>query len=139
MAARAARAVTTISYRTAAGVPLRVTTTCGLRFDPLAPGYVSGTPAKGRDVTTLDRQTQRKLNRLRESESRWLQKAAFALGKTREAREKLSEAMAEDLEPVITLDDGTTVTLAEVERHIRERVEALRSGLGEGNFRFGPG
>jgi hypothetical protein len=89
-------------------------------------------------VTTLDRQTQRKLDRLRETESRWLQKAAFALGKTREAREKLSDALAKALDPVITLDDGTTVTLDEVERHIRGRVETLRSGLGEGNFRFGP-
>lgn len=89
-------------------------------------------------MTTLDRQTQRKLERLRETESRWLQKAAFALGKTREAREKLADAVGEDLDPVITLDDGTSVTLDEVERHIRERVEALRSGLGEGNFRFGP-
>ena len=104
----------------------------------VAPGYVPGTRIKGRDVTTLDRQTQRKLIRLRESESRWLQKAAFALSKTREAREKLSEALSEDLQPVITLDDGTTVTLDEVERHIHERVEALRSDLGEGNFRFGP-
>lgn len=89
-------------------------------------------------MTTLDRQTQRKLDRLRETESRWLQKAAFALGKTREARDKLAEALAEELEPVIVLDDGTSVTLDEVERHIRDRVEALRSGLGEGNFRFGP-
>lgn len=89
-------------------------------------------------MTTLDRQTQRKLDRIRESESRWLQKAAFALSKTREAREKLSDALSEDLQPVITLDDGTSVTLDEVERHIHERVEVLRSGLGEGNFRFGP-
>ncbi|MDX1450265.1 MAG: hypothetical protein R3246_14530 [Acidimicrobiia bacterium] len=89
-------------------------------------------------MTTVDRQTQRKLNRLRETESRWLQKAAFALSKTREAREKLSEVLSDDLEPVITLDDGTTVTLDEVERLIRERVDTLRSGLGQGNFRFGP-
>ena len=89
-------------------------------------------------MTTLDQQTLRKLERLRESESRWLQKAAFALGKTREAREKLADVLAERLDPVITLDDGTTVTLGEVEDHIRGRVETLRSGLGEGNFRFGP-
>ncbi|MEX1005164.1 MAG: hypothetical protein WD990_01160 [Acidimicrobiia bacterium] len=89
-------------------------------------------------MTTVDRQTQRKLDRLRETESRWLQKAAFALGKTREAREKLSDALAEQLDPVVTLDDGTTVSLDEVEEKLRERVETLRSGLGEGNFRFGP-
>ena len=93
---------------------------------------------KGRDVTTLDRQTQRKLDRLRETESRWLQKAAFALGKTREAREKLADALSEELDPVITLDDGTSVSLDEIEAKIRERVEDLRPDLGEGNFRFGP-
>ena len=89
-------------------------------------------------MTTLDRQTQRKLDRLRETESRWLQKAAFALGKTREAREKLADALTAQLDPVVTLDDGTTVSLDEVEEKLRERVEALRSDLGEGNFRFGP-
>lgn len=89
-------------------------------------------------MTTLDRQTQRKLDRLRETESRWLQKAAFALGKTREAREKLADALSEKLDPVITLDDGTSVSLDEVEAKIRERVEDLRPDLGEGNFRFGP-
>ena len=89
-------------------------------------------------MTTLDRQTQRKLDRLRETESRWLQKAAFALGKTLEAREKLADALTEQLDPVVTLDDGTTVSLDEVEEKLRERVEALRSDLGEGNFRFGP-
>lgn len=93
---------------------------------------------KGRDVTTLDRQTQRKLDRLRETESRWLQKAAFALGKTREAREKLADALSEELDPVITLEDGTSVSLDEVEAKIRERVDDLRPDLGEGNFRFGP-
>ncbi len=90
-------------------------------------------------MTTLDRQTQRKIDRLRETESRWLQKAAFALGKTREAREKLAEAAPEPLDPVITFDDGTSMSLAEVETKIRERVESLRRDLGEGNFRFGTG
>ncbi|MEX0757830.1 MAG: hypothetical protein WD532_07805 [Acidimicrobiia bacterium] len=89
-------------------------------------------------MTTIDRQTQRKLDRLRETESRWLQKAAFALGKTREAREKLADAVSQPLDPVVILDDGTAVSLDEVEAKIRERVDALRSDLGEGNFRFGP-
>lgn len=89
-------------------------------------------------MTTVDRQTQRKLDRLRETESRWLQKAAFALGKTREAREKLADAVSRPLDPVVILDDGTAVSLDEVEAKIRQRVDALRSDLGEGNFRFGP-
>lgn len=90
-------------------------------------------------MTTLDRQAQRKLDRLRETESRWLQEAAFALGKTREAREKLADAISEPLAPVVSLDDGTVISLDELEAKIRERVETLRSDLGEGNFRFGPG
>ena len=90
-------------------------------------------------MTTLDGQTQRKLDRLRETESRWLQKAAFALGKTREAREKLAEVTSAPLDPIVTLDDGTAVSLDEVEEKIRERVDTLRSSLGEGNFRFGSG
>jgi phage shock protein A len=94
---------------------------------------------KGRGVATVDRQTQRKLDRLRETESRWLQKAAFALGKTREAREKLAEVSSDPLDPVVTLDDGTAVSLAEVEAQMRARVDTLRSSLGEGNFRFGSG
>ncbi len=89
-------------------------------------------------MTTLDRQAQRKLDRIREEESRWLQKAAFALGKTREERAKLADTLAEPLDPIIILDDGTTVTLDEIETQLRRRVDALRASLGEGNFRFGP-
>lgn len=86
-----------------------------------------------------DRKLQRKLERLYQTESRWLQKMAFAIGKAREAREKLSDATGEKVEPMITLDDGTSVTLEEVERHLRERVEELRTDLGQGNYRFGTG
>lgn len=86
-----------------------------------------------------DRKLQRKLDRLNQDEARWLQKMAFALSKAQETREKLADALGEKVDPMITLDDGTTVSLEEVERHLRERVDELRTDLGVGNYRFGGG
>lgn len=86
-----------------------------------------------------DKKLQRKLERLNQEEARWLQKMTFALGKAREAREKLAMALDEEVDPMVTLDDGTSVTLSEIERHLRDRVEELHSDLGVGNYRFGGG
>ncbi len=78
-------------------------------------------------MTTSD---ERRINKYRESEARWLQKVLFAVGKAREAREKLAEARGDDLNPLITLDDGTQLPLDTLEEVIHKRVEALMQALG---------
>jgi hypothetical protein len=68
--------------------------------------------------------------RLLESESRWLQKALFALSKAEDDRGKLDEADGNPLEPMtITIDgksfDGDAVTSA-MKEAVSERSESLR-------------
>ncbi len=77
-----------------------------------------------------DARTQRQIDRYRESEARWLQKMTFASGKARAARQKLSDLVEEDLNPVIVLDDGTQVPLDTLEEIIAKRVDTLMKALG---------
>ncbi len=77
-----------------------------------------------------DTQQQRQIAKYRESEARWLQKVLFAVGKARDAREKLAEKTGDELNPLITLDDGTQVPLDTLEELIRKRVEFLMDALG---------
>ena len=83
-----------------------------------------------------DRQTQRKINRQRENESRWLQKVLFSLGKAREAREKLADVTGDDLNPLIVLEDGTKIPLDTLEEIIRSRIDTLMEHLGQGAHRL---
>lgn len=83
---------------------------------------------------TDDKRLQRRIDKQRESESRWLQKVLFSLSKAREAREKLSELSGEELNPLITLDDGTQVELDKLERIIEGRVDDLMDSLGRGVY-----
>ena len=78
-----------------------------------------------------DARTKRKITRNLESESRWLQKTLFALGKAREARTKVAEAKGEKLKPLATEVEGK-VSLDALEEIIRERVDEVREELGEG-------
>jgi hypothetical protein len=80
----------------------------------------------------MDKRTQRKLERQMQDESRWLQKTLFALDKARVVRAKISETRGEDLNPLITLEDGTSITIDALDDVIRERVEFLRKELGQG-------
>lgn len=73
---------------------------------------------------------QKKIDKQRDSEARWLQKMLFAAGKAREAREKLTEIREEELNPLITLDDGTQVSLDTLEEIINKRVDTLMEALG---------
>jgi len=71
--------------------------------------------------------------RLMESESRWLQKALFALSKAEGDREKL-EAVSEDgVEPIKVRIRGKSVDLGAVlsamDDAVRERAEDLRESL----------
>ena len=80
------------------------------------------------------RRLERKITKQREDEARWLQKVLFGLNKTSDARTKLVEATEEELNPLITLDDGTQVTLDTLEAIIQKRVDDLRDSLGQGSY-----
>ncbi len=84
--------------------------------------------------TKEERRRQRKIVKQREDEARWLQKVLFDLSKARDAREKLVETSNEDLNPLITLDDGTQVPLDKLEQIIQKRVGDLRDSLGQGSY-----
>jgi hypothetical protein len=79
----------------------------------------------------VDARTQRMIDKHRGDEARWLQKTQFALGKAKEAREKLAETAGDDLSPLLTLDDGTTVSIHQLDEIIQKRVDALRQALGQ--------
>jgi predicted metal-dependent hydrolase len=76
------------------------------------------------------KQTQRKIERLLQSESRWLQKILFAVGKAREAREKLAEATGNKLDKLIVVG-GKKVSLADIETALHERVIENMTALGQ--------
>lgn len=80
------------------------------------------------------RRLERKITKQREDEARWLQKVLFGLNKASDARTKLVEATEEELNPLITLDDGTQVTLDTLEAIIQKRVDDLRDSLGQGSY-----
>lgn len=71
--------------------------------------------------------------RLMESESRWLQKALFALSKAERDREKLAAASDDDLDPIRVTIKGSELNLGTVreamEEAVRERAEHLRDVL----------
>jgi hypothetical protein len=83
-----------------------------------------------------DQHAERRIDRQRESESRWLQKVLFDLGKAREAREKLAEVAGEDLNPLIVTEDGTKIPLDTLEEIIRTRIDTLMEHLGQGQHRM---
>jgi hypothetical protein len=85
-------------------------------------------------MTEIDRRLQRQIQSHRESEARWLQKVLFATGKARDARTKLAETTNEELNPLITLDDGTKLPLDTLEAIIQKRVDDLMDALGQGNY-----
>jgi hypothetical protein len=90
---------------------------------------VENRPLHRRNVTDDPRQ-QRKIDKQKDSEARWLQKMLFAAGKAREAREKLAEVTGDDLNPLITLSDGTKVPLDTIEEIVQKRVDSLMDALG---------
>lgn len=83
---------------------------------------------------TDQRRTQRKIEKQRETEARWLQKMLFALSKAREARAKLAEVSGEELNPLITLDDGTQISLDALEEVVIKRVDVLMDSLGQSTY-----
>lgn len=77
-----------------------------------------------------DKRQARQIEKYRDGEARWLQKVLFSLGKARDARAKLAEATGDDLNPLITLDDGTSIPLDTLEAIIQGRVATLMEALG---------
>lgn len=88
------------------------------------------------DELAIDKQKQRKIDRQLQSESRWLQKVLFALGKAREAREKLADTEGSKPDPLVMLDDGTKLSFEDLEKPIQARVEELLQRLGQGKHRL---
>lgn len=91
---------------------------------------VSLSMAKTKAKINAERRHQRKIDKLRESEARWLQKVLFDLGKARDARASLSETTGDELNPLIELDDGTKVDLDKLSEIIERRVDDLMDALG---------
>lgn len=83
---------------------------------------------------TIDNRTQSKIDRQLQSESRWLQKVVFALGKAREARGKLSEITGDQPDPVKIR--RSTVSLGELEGALQDRVKDVMAELGQGIHRL---
>ncbi len=78
-----------------------------------------------------DKRQLRKERRLVQSESRWMQKALFALGKAETAREKLAKARDEELQDQTVKVGGKSMTLNALRDAIQDRVEALAEVLQE--------
>lgn len=82
-------------------------------------------------MTKARRRHERRLTQLLTDESRWLQKALFALGKAQDAREQLAEARDEDLEPLYFQDGTEAVTVDTVKGWVQARVERLMEAIEE--------
>lgn len=81
-------------------------------------------------ATNKDKKHATQERRILRSESGWLQKALFALGKASDAHEKLSELNGDEHEPLLVDIDGETYDIDLVTEAVRdavmERTEALR-------------
>lgn len=80
------------------------------------------------------RRLQRKVDKQREAEARWLQKMLFALSKAKEARQKLVESTGEELDPLIEIDGETQISLDTLDEIVQERVDHLMAALGQGVY-----
>ena len=82
---------------------------------------------------TKDRKTGTRERRILESESRWLQKALFALSKAESDRERLAKERSEKVEKLTVEIDGESFDLETVRdaisEAVQERVETLRVTL----------
>jgi hypothetical protein len=84
----------------------------------------------------LQRQLQRKIDGHLQSESSWLQKVLFALGKAREARDKLAATGGDPLPPLFESEDGTHVPIEFLEASLKHRIGVVMESLGQGVHRL---
>ncbi|MEX2465535.1 MAG: hypothetical protein WD995_01410, partial [Gemmatimonadota bacterium] len=76
-----------------------------------------------------DKRQLRKERRLVQSESRWMQKALFALNKAEDARAKLAKARNEEGEPETVTVGGKSLSIDALRTAIQGRVETLAEVL----------
>lgn len=93
-------------------------------------GYVYGF-IFGRYYVAKDKRQLRKERRLVQSESRWMQKALFALGKAETAREKLAKARNEEMQQESVKVGSKSLTLDALRDAIQDRVDTLAEVLQE--------
>lgn len=99
-----------------------------------ANGLISATTQEKMADAAAEKRLQRQINNHRENEARWLQEVLFAMGKARDAREKLAEATNERLNPLIKLDNGDQIPLNTLEEIIHKRVDDINATLGRGVY-----
>lgn len=82
---------------------------------------------------TMESKLGTRERRILQSESRWLQKALFALSKAESDREKLERERGEEVEPLTVDLDGKAYELDDVRdavgQAVQERVESIRASL----------
>lgn len=74
-------------------------------------------------ATTKEKRRENRARRIIRSESRWLQKAIFALSKAEEARTKLADLYDDDPEDFTVEVNGKNQDVAEIGTLLREAVE----------------
>lgn len=78
-----------------------------------------------------DKRQLRKERRLVQSESRWMQKALFALNKAEDAREKLAKTREENGDTAVVNIGGNDLSIDALRTAIQDRVETLAEVLQE--------
>lgn len=74
-------------------------------------------------ATTAEKRRENRARRIIRSESRWLQKAIFALGKAEEARTKLADLYEDEAEEFTVKVNGKKKDVGEIGALLREAVE----------------
>jgi cation transport ATPase len=94
-----------------------------------------------RRATPKDKRQLVQERKILRSQSRWLQKALFALDKAEDDHAKLSEVRGEKHEPMAVTIDGTTHKVGAVTDSLRDsvmdRLERLRATLRSGHALMG--
>lgn len=74
-------------------------------------------------ATTADKRRENRARRIIRSESRWLQKAIFALGKAEEARSKLADLYEDEAEEFTVKVNGKEQDVGAIGGLLKEAVE----------------
>lgn len=80
---------------------------------------------------TTEKRRQRKMTRLMQQESVWLQKALFAFRKVEDARDRLADTREVDPDPLELEIDGRTVPVEAIEDALESRIQLLLTTVRE--------